>query len=161
MEPNETLADFIKRRRRELDQLEQELRDQLEEIAVERQQLSSAEKISVGLNTPESETIRAINKRERGIKPGTIMDEVMQILRRHENGLPSNEILYRINLKRDHNYLARESLSPQLSRLKQAGFIVFDGSNWKLSPDQPTTNRGGEKLMGTQADLRQLEKLSR
>lgn len=143
MEPKETFSDFIARRRRELDEEETELRKRLSVIAMEREHLFNAEKVSFGVNTPESEVVRAIRKRKRGIKPGTIMASVINILKDSREGLTSSEILEKLNLSREANWLKRESLSPQLSRLRQAGFIELDGSIWRLSDNRQDNDKGG------------------
>jgi hypothetical protein len=136
MEAKETFADFIARRTQELDADEIVLKRKLREIEIEREHLHNALKVSFGINTPESEVARAIRKRKGGIKPGTIMDDVMKILTFRREGLTASDILERLNLSRKSNWIKRESLSPQLSRLRQAGFIELDGSIWKLSKDQ-------------------------
>jgi hypothetical protein len=136
MDAKETLTDFIARRTRELDQEESELRKRLDVIAVEREHLRSAEKVSFSIKTPDSEVLRAVRKRKKGIKPGTIMHSVINILKESKEGLTSQQILETLNLRSEDKWLKRESLSPQLSRLKQAGFIELDGSTWKLTNDQ-------------------------
>jgi hypothetical protein len=133
MADRETFFEFIARRRRELDDEEAALRDRLAAIASEREYLRSAERISFGEKTPPREVARAIRKRRKGIKAGTIMDRVINILRRHPDGLTASAILFGLNLETPESPLARESLSPQLSRLKQAGYIELDGSIWRLS----------------------------
>lgn len=134
METRETFSEFIVRRRRELDEQERELREKLAAISAERQQLLAAESIFLGRHTPATQAVRAMRKKKKGIRAGTIMDEVIGILKKYENGLSSRDILKAINDQRDEEFLARESLSPQLSRLKQAGYITLDGSVWKLAP---------------------------
>jgi hypothetical protein len=132
MESKETFADFIARRTQELDADEVVLRRRLREIEIEREHLRNALKVSFGINTPESEVARAIRKRTSGIKPGTIMDDVIKILSLKSGGMTSHEILETININRQGDWIKRESLSPQLSRLRQAGFIELVGSYWRL-----------------------------
>ena len=83
-----TLSDFISRRRQELDDEESELLNRLKAIRAERDHLDSAERVSFGTNTPQSEVERAIRKRKHGIRPGTIMEEIVDMLQqetgRHE-----------------------------------------------------------------------------
>lgn len=133
MADRETFFEFIARRRRELDDEEGMLRDRLAAIASEREYLRSAASISFGEKTPPREIARAIRKRRKGIKAGTIMDRVLNVLRKSPDGLPANTILFALNGETPDRPLARESLSPQLSRLKQAGYIELDGSIWRLS----------------------------
>lgn len=134
MSEGETFAEFVARRRRELDIAEEDLRRKLLAIASEREQLNGVERLMVGERTPQSEIRRAISKRRKGIKPGTIMDRVVKLLEKKPNGLTANEILQKLNYDAS-DYIARESLSPQLSRLKQAGYLLYENSIWKLVPD--------------------------
>jgi hypothetical protein len=127
----ETLAEFIARRRRELDNAEARLRAKLSEIGRERDALKAAEKagVSTNINRDQEEY-----KKRRKIKPNTIMFDVINILREHPRGMIALDILAELNTKRDYP-LERTSLSPQLSRLKGAGYIDLQGSNWALRSD--------------------------
>lgn len=132
----ETLADFIARRRSELDEAEAKLIEELRVIAQERATLKQAE---IAANKPkhvETELQRLWSKKnsnkKRNIKPNTIMDSVVKILEKHVNGLIALDILRELNKVRELPLL-RTSLSPQLSRLRQAGYIELDGSTWRLS----------------------------
>jgi hypothetical protein len=136
MEPKETFAEFIARRTQELDADEAVLRRKLDAIELEREHLRNALKVSFGIKTPESEVARAIRKRKSGIRSGTIMDDVIKILSLKSGGMTSHEILETININRQGDWIKRESLSPQLSRLRQAGFIELIGSYWRLPVDR-------------------------
>jgi hypothetical protein len=136
MSEGETFTEFIARRRRELDNAEEQLRRRLAAVSAEREQLGVVERLMIGERTPQSEIRRAISKRKKGIKPGTIMDRVVKILELNPDGLMANDILRHLNDQPGEDFIARESLSPQLSRLKQAGYLMYRNSIWKLLPDE-------------------------
>lgn len=127
------MAEFIARRRQELSAEEAELRQRLEVVRSELKGLEEAEAAAERSKTPESELKRAIRKRASGIKPGTIMESIVNILSEHESGLSAMEILKEIRTRGTHGMLKRESLSPQLSRLRQSGYIDLEGSIWMLT----------------------------
>jgi hypothetical protein len=135
MAEGETFTEFIARRRRELDRAEEELRRKLLALEAEREQLAIAETLMIGEKTPSSEIKRAISKRRKGIQPGTIMSRVVRILEQSPDGLTAYDILTILNNQDGYDPIARESLSPQLSRLKQAGYLVYANSIWKLLPE--------------------------
>ncbi len=117
----QSLEQFIERRLLELDELEFKLREQLKEIHLERVKIHKIENFKVkNKHGTESEII-----------PNTIKDEVMKILEKNKDGLIALDILAELNKKRSEP-LVRTSLSPQLSRLKRAGYIQLIGSLWRL-----------------------------
>jgi hypothetical protein len=128
----ETLAEFITRRRRELNDEEARLRAQLVVISQERYALKVAEHTEVPTTTTSSAEEHKHNKRK--LKPGTIMSDVINILRENPKGMIALDILAELNRKREYP-LQRTSLSPQLSRLKHAGYVDLRGSNWTLRSD--------------------------
>lgn len=127
----ETLADFIARRRRELDEAEAKLIEELRVISQERASLRQAEIAASRPKEVEIEFQQSLRKRKSNIKPNTIMDSVINVLEKHRDGLIALDILRALNEIRE-SPLLRTSLSPQLSRLKQAGYIELDGSTWRL-----------------------------
>jgi hypothetical protein len=128
----ERLSEFIARRRRELDDAEARLRAQLTAIIQERHALQVAEHAEVSTNKMHSSEDYKYKKRK--IKSGTIMSDVLNILRKHPRGMIALDILAELNKEREYP-LERTSLSPQLSRLKYAGYIDLRGSNWTLRSD--------------------------
>jgi hypothetical protein len=126
------LTEFIATRLTELSAEEERLRDRLAEIAKEKESLKRAEQAAKDDEELSKRTIRSGRYVTRRIKPNTIMDTVLKILRESPRGLIALDILAKINLNRDQP-IERTSLSPQLSRLKQGGFIELEGSTWKLS----------------------------
>lgn len=132
----ETLTAFLARRRLELQEEEATLRQRLQEIAIERAGLDRAESAI----SPKCDNILDVIdkrisfiRRIKSIKPGTIMSDVISILEDNPDGLTAQQILFVINVRRESDFLERTSLSPQLSRLKQAGYIELDGSIWRLA----------------------------
>lgn len=64
----------------------------------------------------------------------TIKEAVVNVLEDAPSGFSALDILREINTRFGWDY-ARESLSPQLSRLKQEGHINLTGRTWHL-PEQ-------------------------
>lgn len=130
-----TLADFIARRRRELDEAEAKLIEELRVISQERASLRQAEIAASRPKDVETEFQQSWSKRnsdrKSNIKPNTIMDSVIKVLEKHRDGLIALDILRALNEVRE-SPLLRTSLSPQLSRLRQAGYLELDGSTWRL-----------------------------
>jgi hypothetical protein len=128
---NEKIEDFISRRLRELQESDADLRRKLNENAIERNKLLNARALLEGkIGIPERE-----QNTEFYIKPNTIMAEIMNILGEHPNGLLALDILRIINQTREPP-LARSSLSPQLSRLKERQYLDFDGTYWRINEKQ-------------------------
>jgi hypothetical protein len=132
MERPLTLTEFIARRRQELTAEEGKLRQRLQDVLSELQRLDEAEATSARSKTDGSHTSRVLRRRLSAVKPGTIMESVLNVLTKHDGGLSAMDILREIRMAGTHGMLQRESLSPQLSRLRQSGYIDLDGSVWKL-----------------------------
>ena len=125
----ENLLDFITRRREELDRLEAPHSEAIDKIKAEREQLRRAA-MAAGIEAhPDSSKEGARQTRRFGKM--TIKEGVVAVLDEHPNGMPALDILREINLRYGWAY-ARESLSPQLSRLKQEGHIDLTGRIWHL-----------------------------
>lgn len=83
--------------------------------------------------------LRALEEAEAKRKPLTIMEAVLEILRHKPNGMTAQEILGELNEKYFDGKIARHSLSPQLSRLKDRdGRLELRGNRWFRLPDEPT-----------------------
>jgi hypothetical protein len=68
----------------------------------------------------------------------TIMQAVLEVLKDHPNGMTAMEILAAINTRYFAGSIARTSLSPQLSRLKDRDVkIELKGNKWFLLPEEP------------------------
>jgi hypothetical protein len=129
---NETLAEFISRRRKEIDDEAAPLRTRLLELEMERRQIDQA-----ALVTGISRSSDSMDVKKRGPRPkeGTIKDAVVKILMAAGEGLMAYDILSRLN-EINGSTLVRASLSPQLSRLKQAGILDLTDGYWHL-PGKP------------------------
>jgi chromosome segregation ATPase len=83
--------------------------------------------------------LKALDEAEAKRKPITIMEAVLEILRRQPNGMTAQEILAELNEKYFDGQIARHSLSPQLSRLKDRDKkLELRGNRWFRLPDEPT-----------------------
>ena len=72
-------------------------------------------------------------------RPPTIMEAVLEILRHQPNGMTAQEILAELNEKYFNGKIARHSLSPQLSRLKDRDKkLELRGNRWFRLPDEPS-----------------------
>ena len=72
-------------------------------------------------------------------RPPTIMEAVLEILRHQPNGMTAQEILTELNEKYFDGKIARHSLSPQLSRLKDRDKkLELRGNRWFRLPDEPS-----------------------
>ena len=78
-----------------------------------------------------------VSQRRRGPspKPGSIMEGVMMVLGKNRDGLQASEVLANL---RNNGFpsLERTSLSPQLSRLKQRGYVTYKDKKWSVRSDQ-------------------------
>jgi hypothetical protein len=104
------------------------------ELYEKQQQLaqlaSEVEKINLALKAVE-----AADKRPHI----TIMEAVLEVLQDRPEGLTALEILAEINTRYFADRIARSSLSPQLSRLKDRDRkIELRGNKWFLLPQQPS-----------------------
>jgi hypothetical protein len=83
--------------------------------------------------------LKALDDADAKRKPITIMEAVLEILRHKPAGMTAQEILAELNEKYFDGRIARHSLSPQLSRLKDRDKKVeLRGKRWFRLPDEPT-----------------------
>jgi hypothetical protein len=129
----ETLKDFISRRLREISEAEAPLREQLLSLADERRQIERAALAIGASNVAVSTPQIGLVTRERRVPKGTIKRAVLKTLEDAPGGMDALTILAAIN-HRLGSHFERTSLSPQLSRLKEDGFISLHGKLWKLAP---------------------------
>ena len=72
-------------------------------------------------------------------RPITIMEAVLEIMRDKPNGMTAQQILAELNEKYFDGNIARHSLSPQLSRLKDRDKkLELRGNVWFRLPDEPS-----------------------
>ena|SRR6202047_123200 len=112
----ETLSEFIARRRQEIAVAEEALKEQLRALAAERLQLARA----------------VVGVKERRKPRGVIKRAVLELLGQNPDGMDALTILVTINYRLGSNF-ERTSLSPQLSRLKEDGFVSLNRKIWKLA----------------------------
>ena len=128
----ESLADFIARRRDELDAEQLPLAQRLMSIKIEKDQLRRAA-LAAGIEVepaPESQG----SVRGKRLREGTIKTAVVAILKEVGRPMTALELLDRVN-ERQGSTLMRTSLSPQLSRLKDERTIKLTDKLWHL-PEQ-------------------------
>ena len=133
---SESLKEFIVRRRAELDAAEQPVREQLDDIAREREELRRAA-LAAGIETvSDAGSSRTISRSPRRLPEKTIKDAVIEALDETGRGMTALGLLARINNKYGVDY-PRTSLSPQLTRLKNDGKIERRGNVWYLLGQAP------------------------
>lgn len=130
-----TFEEFMRARYKILLKEREELYLQLRALQKEQEEIERAAKAS-GLQLNEPET-RAPQTQDKPPKNNmTIKEASVEILKKHPNGLPANEILSELNKMLASDYV-RSSLSPQLSRLKRIGAIYDVNGVWTLAKETP------------------------
>jgi hypothetical protein len=144
----QTLADFIKGRIAELTARQVPLRQELEQIGREIEQLQrAADAADIVVHFPADSGVaaHAQDYTRRSVPEKTIKEAVLHVLNGNQEGLTALDILDLINMRLGVKY-PRTSLSPQLSRLKADGRIERVGNVWRITrrladliqqPDQP------------------------
>lgn len=141
---NSALEMFILRRLAELDAAEKPLREKLNIISAEKEKLKKAlEAVGTTVRVKDEADEITPPRPPQRLRGMTLQDAVLDILRGHHVGLPAADILKQINARHNTTF-ARESLSPQISRLKQAGRVEQHGRIWKLKNQYPTENSNEE-----------------
>jgi hypothetical protein len=133
------------------DKLSEELGDcilQIDSVTDEMREIIKAAN-AIGLQLGSEEEIKGVKGRKTGNI--TIQNAVLQVLAEEPEGLTSSEILS--NLKeRFKIYIARTSLSPQLTRLKRRKKVALKGSVWSLHlPDDPFETAKRQKDSGSRS----------
>ncbi len=153
----ETLTDFISNRLTELRAREKPLRQELEDIVREIEQLQRAadgagilvDGLAPIATVPAAAHTSAFTR--RSVPEKTIKEAVLAVLKESTTGLTALDILDRINAHLGVNY-PRTSLSPQLSRLKADGLLRREGNIWSKANrlvdlvQHPTQSDMGEML---------------
>lgn len=126
----ETLAEFIARRQQEIAVAEEALKEQLRALVAERLRLARAANAITG--TPDQAPYMPRQAKERRQPRGIIKRAVLETLEHVPDGMDALTILFTINYRLGSDFV-RTSLSPQLSRLKEDGFITLNRKIWKLA----------------------------
>lgn len=154
---SETLTDFISNRLTELKAREKPLRQELEEVVREIEQLQRAAegagiKVEGFASIAAKPAMQAAEFPRRSVPEKTIKEAVLSVLRDFPGGLTALEILNKINAHLGVSY-PRTSLSPQLSRLKSDGLLRREGNVWRCA------NRSVDLVQQpTQTDLEDMYK---
>lgn len=83
--------------------------------------------------------LKALDDAAAKKKPITIMEAVLEIMKHKPDGMTAQEILAELNEKYFDGNIARHSLSPQLSRLKDRDKkLELRGNRWFRLPDEPS-----------------------
>lgn len=130
---SDNLSDFLARRRSALRAERDLIRRRLFEIEKELTALDAAEDAAKNILESSNKSDVYIGSTQIN-KEKTIIESVLDILKKHENGLIAIDILRELNMGRSHP-LERSSLSPQLSRMKARGMVNLVGSNWVLADE--------------------------
>lgn len=119
------IRSYITQRRREI-------LSQIEALNAELSELNAAED---AVKTTANERVLDLEESTDSTTIGsrlTIKEMVLEVLGVLPAGADANKILRLINQRYDR-HIARTSLSPQLSRLRQEGYVRLDGSTWRIA----------------------------
>ena len=134
------IRDFVTDRRAELQAA----------IKAARAELLTLDAVVRALDEAEGQPQRP--RRERGSAGSgkkTLKELALEALNEHPDGLEATEILGWIRMKYDLD-VARESMSPQLSRLGAEGEIVRSGLTWRLAIHADAAANNDETPSGNQ-----------
>ena len=144
---NLPLRDYIEQRR-------EAIKSQLSVLKQELRELTLAEN-AIRSGTSSDLTASASRVSADGTRQ-TIKDKVVTVLTDRPGGADANEIIAMISNTYGEN-IVRESLSPQLSRLKHEGVLTLEGKLWSLSSkkkdsetaiSEPFSHTGGSEVRG-------------
>jgi hypothetical protein len=143
------LRDFLSARRSELEAKLAELESEMLPLRRELDEISSAQ-VALALMPgaeppkPQFRSLLAVapNRESKPpIRPGSIKAMVISVLGDRPDGATANEILVLMN-NRFGAACSRPSLSPQLSRLKDDGWVNLTGKVWILTDKEETPDVG-------------------
>lgn len=122
-----SIRDILAERKAEIKSLQAQLKKEMQDILAAEAALAPSSDSQVPVTL----------KRGRGSKI-TLKDMIVGVLQEHSNGADSYKILEMIKEKYSID-VKRESLSPQLSRLKNDdNLLELRGSDWFLLPQKNT-----------------------
>jgi chromosome segregation ATPase len=124
------------------EEIEAQMSPLFQETARLRQSLVETEGRIVELRSElkQIETaLKAVDDEAAKKRPPTIMEAVIELMKAKPAGMTAREILKELNEKYFDGKIARHSLSPQLSRLKDRDKrLELRGDRWFLMPDEPS-----------------------
>jgi len=124
--------------RREVAPLERELAD----VRRAKQAISKRESADADSTYPyrikvRETTLRRVKDVDAEYRKKTMKQLALEALQEHFlNGATANQLLEFFASAWGRNDIARESFSPQLSRLKVKGKVRYDGKRWHLIPEE-------------------------
>jgi hypothetical protein len=144
---NLPLRDYIEQRRDAIKTQLAVLKQELRELAIAENAIRAG--VPSDARGPSTRTFGEGHRQ-------TIKDKVVNILKNRVGGADANEIISMISDTYGET-VVRESLSPQLSRLKQEGLLTLNGKIWSLSLEkkdsettisEPFSQIGGSEVRG-------------
>lgn len=117
------LLDYLAARRSEIEAQLKTLRAELAEIRIAENALTGASPATITLSGGVGKSVRA----------GSIKDWVLKALAHASDGLDTDAIRIKVNEIGGPD-VSRNSMTPQLSRLKAGGLIDLEGRLWRLAP---------------------------
>jgi predicted transcriptional regulator len=132
-----TVRKLLEQRKAEI---EAEMMPLLKEHQLGREKLREIEKCLQALDDEQIQIEEMLKSASKPPKARiTIMEAILEVLSHKPLGMTAQEILADLNANYFDGKLARHSLSPQLSRLKDRDKrIELQGDRWIRLPDQPS-----------------------
>lgn len=124
------LADYLASRRAEIEAQIKALRSELTEIKIAEDALSGGAPTRVPANSANGAST---------VRSGSIKDWVLKALAHEPDGLETDAVIFKVTGIGGPK-VPRNSMTPQLSRLKGAGLIKQDGRLWKLASSNAAPN---------------------
>lgn len=118
------LKDYLDTRRTEIEADIKRLRAELADI-------KKAETAVYGGPGGANQKPSRRTRRGSGIRVGTIKDWILRALRREPEGLETEDVIVAVQAIGGPE-VPRNSMTPQLSRLKAAGLVSLDGRLWRI-----------------------------
>jgi hypothetical protein len=117
------LMDYLSARREQIEAQIKALRSELTEIKIAEAALSGG--------SPGDHLVMTVYPGGMTIRPGSIKDWIVKALTAFPDGLETDSVIEAIR-HMGGPFFGRSSTTPQLSRLKAAGLIEYNGRHWRL-----------------------------
>lgn len=129
----DSLLSDIATKRRDAEAEIRALRARIESLMHDLSDLDKAEAAVRGQSLTVFQSLKPKQKPPKVYR--TIKEMALAVLEDYPNGLVALDILSEINSRFEQSYV-RTSLSPQLSRLRQGGFVHKSGKRWVLGKNR-------------------------
>lgn len=116
------LLDYLSERRAAIEAQLKALRGELAEIRIAEEALMGGVPTRTPVTTAKGSGL---------VRPGSIKDWVLKALAIEPDGLDTDAVIYKV-IEIGGPTVPRNSMTPQLSRLKADGLLVQEGRLWKL-----------------------------